>query len=204
MPILHSFEENKIEYEDEDEVAIKMMGTRMDKESLEHNIYKNDITSTLGWHLKEIHVTWAHLEKKPTRLRLYTIYLEELCIQSMETVSQTSSDDVRIFKTFDWDEEEVSDDEEMTQVKVLMALVDDDLAVGKNHDRNGEWIDIIMRKVNILLSMDKDADWQNYLKEILQALRSCHWLIKNTPKERPGSGHVTVSSTELVITSVPT
>nr|GEV18779.1 hypothetical protein [Tanacetum cinerariifolium] len=34
MPILHSFEENKLEYEDEDEVKIKMMGTRMDKESL--------------------------------------------------------------------------------------------------------------------------------------------------------------------------
>ncbi|GJY28248.1 retrovirus-related pol polyprotein from transposon TNT 1-94 [Tanacetum coccineum] len=26
----------------------------------------------LGWHLEEIHVTWAHLEKKRTRLRLYT------------------------------------------------------------------------------------------------------------------------------------
>ncbi|GKB46818.1 putative reverse transcriptase domain-containing protein [Tanacetum coccineum] len=44
MPILHSFEENKLEYEDEDEVEIKIMGTRMDKESLEHNLYKNDIT----------------------------------------------------------------------------------------------------------------------------------------------------------------
>ncbi|GJW68398.1 hypothetical protein Tco_0122822 [Tanacetum coccineum] len=44
MPILHSFEENKLEYEDEDEVEIKMMGTEIDKESLEHNLYKNDIT----------------------------------------------------------------------------------------------------------------------------------------------------------------
>ncbi|GKB40166.1 hypothetical protein Tco_0885108 [Tanacetum coccineum] len=26
----------------------------------------------LGWHLEEIHVTWAHLEKKRTRLRTYT------------------------------------------------------------------------------------------------------------------------------------
>ncbi|GKF39384.1 hypothetical protein Tco_0119445, partial [Tanacetum coccineum] len=42
----------------------------------------------------------------------------------------------RVAKTFDWDEEEVSDDEEMTQVKVLMTLVDDELAVGKNHARN--------------------------------------------------------------------
>ncbi|GKE38157.1 hypothetical protein Tco_1461562 [Tanacetum coccineum] len=44
MPILHSFEENKLEYEDEYAVEIKMMGTGMDKESLEHNLYKNDIT----------------------------------------------------------------------------------------------------------------------------------------------------------------
>ncbi|GJT05552.1 E-beta-farnesene synthase, partial [Tanacetum coccineum] len=31
----------------------------------------------LGWHLEEIHVTWAHLEKKWTRLRTYTKSLEE-------------------------------------------------------------------------------------------------------------------------------
>ncbi|GKC25774.1 hypothetical protein Tco_1027924, partial [Tanacetum coccineum] len=48
----------------------------------------------LRCHLEEIHVTWAHLEKKRTRLRLYTIYLEELCIQSVETASQASSDAV--------------------------------------------------------------------------------------------------------------
>ncbi|GJV80938.1 hypothetical protein Tco_1516808 [Tanacetum coccineum] len=47
MPILHSFEENKLEYEDGDEVRIKMMGTGMDKESLKHNLYKNDITSSI-------------------------------------------------------------------------------------------------------------------------------------------------------------
>ncbi|GJT68743.1 retrovirus-related pol polyprotein from transposon TNT 1-94 [Tanacetum coccineum] len=64
------------------------------------------------------------------------------------------------------DEEEVSNDEEVTQVKVLIALADDELTVGKNHAHNGEWIDITTRKVNILLYMDKDADWQNYLKYI--------------------------------------
>ncbi|GJV72910.1 hypothetical protein Tco_1492905 [Tanacetum coccineum] len=31
----------------------------------------------LGWHLEEIHVTWVHLEKKQTRLRLYTKSFEE-------------------------------------------------------------------------------------------------------------------------------
>ncbi|GJT44744.1 hypothetical protein Tco_0953459 [Tanacetum coccineum] len=64
------------------------------------------------------------------------------------------------------DEEEVSDDEEMTQVKVLMALADDEVFVGKNHARNGEWIDITIKKINILLSMDEDSDWQTYLKYI--------------------------------------
>ncbi|GJZ62198.1 putative RNA-directed DNA polymerase [Tanacetum coccineum] len=42
----------------------------------------------LGWHLEEIHVTWAHLEKKRTRLWLYTKYLEEPRIQGVETASQ--------------------------------------------------------------------------------------------------------------------
>ncbi|GKC02069.1 hypothetical protein Tco_0993679 [Tanacetum coccineum] len=36
------------------------------------------------------------------------------------------------------DEEEVSDDKEMTQVNVLMDLADDELAMEKNHARNGE------------------------------------------------------------------
>ncbi|GJS36177.1 hypothetical protein Tco_0534559 [Tanacetum coccineum] len=47
MPVLHSFEENKLEHEDEDEVEIKMMGTGMDKEFLEYNLYKNGITSII-------------------------------------------------------------------------------------------------------------------------------------------------------------
>nr|GEX78415.1 hypothetical protein [Tanacetum cinerariifolium] len=34
------------------------------------------------WHLEEIHVTWAHLEKKRTRLRTYTKSHEESCSRS--------------------------------------------------------------------------------------------------------------------------
>ncbi|GJW83710.1 hypothetical protein Tco_0156855 [Tanacetum coccineum] len=52
----------------------------------------------LGWLLEEIHVTWAHLEKKRTRLRLYTKSLKKLCIQSVETASRVSSDDVMTFE----------------------------------------------------------------------------------------------------------
>ncbi|GJS82052.1 hypothetical protein Tco_0748593, partial [Tanacetum coccineum] len=66
---------------------------------------------------------------------------------------------VLVAETFDWDEEEVSDDEEVTQVKVLMALSNYEIIVGKSHARNGEWVNITIRKVNTLLSMDEDADW---------------------------------------------
>nr|GEU65945.1 retrovirus-related Pol polyprotein from transposon TNT 1-94 [Tanacetum cinerariifolium] len=52
-----------------------------------------------------------------------------------------------VAETFDWDEEDTSKDEEMTQVEVLMELANDELAVGKNHARNGEWIDITIRKL---------------------------------------------------------
>ncbi|GKA28719.1 retrovirus-related pol polyprotein from transposon TNT 1-94 [Tanacetum coccineum] len=43
---------------------------------------------------------------------------------------------------------ETFDKEEVTQVKVQMALADDELTVGKSHARNGEWVDITMRKSN--------------------------------------------------------
>nr|GFA53934.1 hypothetical protein [Tanacetum cinerariifolium] len=61
-----------------------------------------------------------------------------------------------VTKIFDWDEEEVFEDEEVTQVKVQMALADDELTVGKSHARNGEWVDITIRNVKTLLSMDED------------------------------------------------
>ncbi|GJX95251.1 hypothetical protein Tco_0349837 [Tanacetum coccineum] len=60
----------------------------------------------LGWLLEEMNVTWAHLEKKQTRLRLYTKSLEEIIIQKVETASPTlataselDQDDVRNIKT---------------------------------------------------------------------------------------------------------
>ncbi|GKB04959.1 reverse transcriptase domain-containing protein [Tanacetum coccineum] len=45
-------------------------------------------------HLEEIHVTWAHLEKKRTRLRTNTKTLKDLCSQSLETASPTLHDAV--------------------------------------------------------------------------------------------------------------
>ncbi|GJT14814.1 hypothetical protein Tco_0873520 [Tanacetum coccineum] len=38
----------------------------------------DDVFLALRWHLEEKHVTWAHLEKKQTRLRTYTKSLKKL------------------------------------------------------------------------------------------------------------------------------
>ncbi|GJZ78927.1 MAK10-like protein [Tanacetum coccineum] len=47
----------------------------------------DEVFLALEWLLEEIHMTWAHLEKKRTRLRTYTKSLEDLCIQWLETAS---------------------------------------------------------------------------------------------------------------------
>ncbi|GJV28481.1 retrovirus-related pol polyprotein from transposon TNT 1-94, partial [Tanacetum coccineum] len=52
-----------------------------------------------------------------------------------------------IDEAYEWDEEEVSsDDNEMVEVKVLMALAEDNEAVSKEGAMNGEWVKISMRK----------------------------------------------------------
>ncbi|GKC83919.1 hypothetical protein Tco_1139636, partial [Tanacetum coccineum] len=55
------------------------------------------------------------------------------------------------------DEEEVSNEEEVTQVKVLVALADEELTVRKSHARNGEWVDITIRKCRDELLILKQA-----------------------------------------------
>ncbi|GJY05292.1 retrovirus-related pol polyprotein from transposon TNT 1-94 [Tanacetum coccineum] len=55
-----------------------------------------------------------------------------------------------IAKAYEWDEEEVSsDDNEMVKVKVLMALAKENDVVSKEGARNGEWVKISMRKKRI-------------------------------------------------------
>ncbi|GKD22962.1 hypothetical protein Tco_1224665 [Tanacetum coccineum] len=66
----------------------------------------DEVYFLFGRHLDELYVTWAHLEKKRTRLWTNTKTLEDLCSQSLETgvTSYTrcrhnsSSDDVTQFK----------------------------------------------------------------------------------------------------------
>nr|GEZ99069.1 hypothetical protein [Tanacetum cinerariifolium] len=48
-------------------------------------LYSQYLFLALGWYLEEIHVTWAYLEKKRTRLRTYTKSMKKYCSQSVET-----------------------------------------------------------------------------------------------------------------------
>ncbi|GJY98033.1 retrovirus-related pol polyprotein from transposon TNT 1-94 [Tanacetum coccineum] len=78
-----------------------------------------------------------------------------------------------VTETFDWDEEEVSDDGEMTQVKVLMDLVDDELSVGNNHARNAKLETVTFQLQNIELIKQNYA-LQEQLKE--EKLVNDKWL----------------------------
>ncbi|GJV12035.1 hypothetical protein Tco_1353576 [Tanacetum coccineum] len=52
-----------------------------------------------------------------------------------------------VAKSFDWDKESVSsDDERVTKIKAFMAIVEDELSVGKADARSGQWVEITMKK----------------------------------------------------------
>ncbi|GJT53645.1 retrovirus-related pol polyprotein from transposon TNT 1-94 [Tanacetum coccineum] len=59
-----------------------------------------------------------------------------------------------VAKSFDWDEESVpSDDEGVTTFKALMAVVVEELSVGRADARSGQWVEITMKNVQKLLSI---------------------------------------------------
>nr|GEV32344.1 hypothetical protein [Tanacetum cinerariifolium] len=72
-------------------------------------------------------------------------------LSSSASASKTSmvKNKCLIAEAYEWDEEKVSsDDNEMVEVKVLIALAEDNDAVSKKGVRNGEWVKISMRKTD--------------------------------------------------------
>nr|GEW60577.1 hypothetical protein [Tanacetum cinerariifolium] len=68
------------------------------------------------------------------------------------------------YNTFKFKEEEVSsDNNEMVEVKVLMALAEENDAISKEGARNGEWVKNSMRKVHTFLEMKDNDDRKTYL-----------------------------------------
>ncbi|GJR82966.1 retrovirus-related pol polyprotein from transposon TNT 1-94 [Tanacetum coccineum] len=57
----------------------------------------------------------------------------------------------------------LSNDNEMVEVKVLMALSEENDAISKEGAKNGEWVKISMRKVHTLLEMEDNDDRKTYI-----------------------------------------
>nr|GEX55851.1 hypothetical protein [Tanacetum cinerariifolium] len=70
-----------------------------------------------------------------------------------------------IVETYNWDDEEMSSDEnEVTEVKALMALTDEErVSVGKESARNGDWTMNSMKKVHTHLEMEDNDDRKSFL-----------------------------------------
>ncbi|GJT05665.1 hypothetical protein Tco_0840127 [Tanacetum coccineum] len=66
-----------------------------DKQILSVGVF-DEVYSAFGRHLEEIHMTWAHLEKKWTRLRTYT-NISRISTQKLETASQITRDAVTTY-----------------------------------------------------------------------------------------------------------
>nr|GEX54954.1 hypothetical protein [Tanacetum cinerariifolium] len=61
-----------------------------------------------------------------------------------------------VAEIFDWNKEEVSKDEQVTHVKVLMALADDELTVGKSHARNGSFSNLRDNAIDLSTPLSKE------------------------------------------------
>nr|GEV37061.1 hypothetical protein [Tanacetum cinerariifolium] len=92
----------------------------------------------------------------------------KLALLSFGTSSSKSSmvkNKCLVIESYESDEEDVSsDDNEMTEVKVLMALDDDEnVDVGKESDRNGKLVKITMKKIHTLLDMEDNDERKSFI-----------------------------------------
>ncbi|GJZ56770.1 hypothetical protein Tco_0612264 [Tanacetum coccineum] len=110
--------------------------------------------------------------KRPTKdfEAKYNKFTAKLALLSSGASSSKSSmvkNKGLVAEAYEWDEEDVSsDDNEMTEVKVPMALTNDENVVGKESVKNSEWAKISMRKhVNIEI-LKENQNLRKELKEL--------------------------------------
>ncbi|GKE25656.1 retrovirus-related pol polyprotein from transposon TNT 1-94, partial [Tanacetum coccineum] len=108
----------------------------------------------------------AKYNKVKTKLAL-------LSSSALASKAATIKNKCLIAEAYEWDEEEVSsDDNEMVDVKVLMALAEENDDISKEDARNGEWVKISMRKVHTLLEMEDNDDRKTYLDYLILPVKS--------------------------------
>ncbi|GKE71560.1 retrovirus-related pol polyprotein from transposon TNT 1-94, partial [Tanacetum coccineum] len=91
----------------------------------------------------------------------------KLALFSSKTSSKSSmvKNKGLVAESYKWDEEDVLlDNNEMNEVKVLMALADDEnVTVGKESARNEEWVKISMRNIHTLLDIEDNDERKSFL-----------------------------------------
>ncbi|GJT76718.1 hypothetical protein Tco_1043443 [Tanacetum coccineum] len=96
---------------------------------------------------------------KKAKYNKVKVKLALLSSSSLASKAYMVKNKVLIAEAYEWDKEEVSsDDNEMVEVKLLMALAEENDAVSKKGGRNGEWLKISMRKVHTLLEIEDNDD----------------------------------------------
>ncbi|GJS88642.1 retrovirus-related pol polyprotein from transposon TNT 1-94 [Tanacetum coccineum] len=98
----------------------------------------------------------------------YTKFKAKLALLSSSTSASNSSlgkNKGLIAETYEWDDEEVSsDDNKGIEVKALMALTNKErVFVGKESASNREWVKISIQKLNTLLEMEDNDDRKSFL-----------------------------------------
>ncbi|GJX73755.1 hypothetical protein Tco_0312350 [Tanacetum coccineum] len=128
------------------------------------------IVITIQTSLKSNNLDKNKLELRPTKVfeTKYNKVKAKLTLLSSGTSASKSlivKNKGLVAEAYEWDEEEVSsDDNEMVEVKVLMALSEEEnVVVGKESARNGEWVKISMTKVHTLLDMEDNDERKSFL-----------------------------------------
>nr|GEZ88403.1 retrovirus-related Pol polyprotein from transposon TNT 1-94 [Tanacetum cinerariifolium] len=98
----------------------------------------------------KIFTNWKKRQTKDFEAKYHKVKAKLAFLSSSaSTLSSSSGKNKRLIaETYDWDDEEVSSDEnEVTEVKALMALTDEErVSVGKESARNDDWTKISMKK----------------------------------------------------------
>nr|GEW73616.1 hypothetical protein [Tanacetum cinerariifolium] len=102
---------------------------------------------------------WKKRKTKDFEAKYHKVKAKLALLSSSASTPSSSSGKNKglIAETYDWDDEEVSSDE--NEVKSLMALTDEErVSVGKEISRNCDWTKISMKKVRTLLEMEDNDD----------------------------------------------
>nr|GEU65779.1 hypothetical protein [Tanacetum cinerariifolium] len=110
-------------------------------------------------------------------------------------------------ESHDWDEEEVSSDDEETKVKYLMVLTDEErISVGKESARNGEWTKITIKRNLHKSSEAEDSTLPNHdtdetVKSILKLkstfkAETLKGITLNEPSSAPARGNKSSSASK--------